>query len=206
MIEDGSSVVAGVDEAGRGPLAGPVIAAAVILPKAFHLPGLNDSKKLSEKQREYLFQHIHDIAIAVSVGRAEVDEIDRLNILYATMLAMKRAIEGLTHVPQWVLIDGNRAPDVKYQTRTIVRGDQTEPAISAASIIAKVTRDREMQTLHACHPHYNFAKHKGYPTAEHIAALIQHGPSSVHRKSFKPVAENMTVIPAKAGIYSDHGS
>lgn len=195
MHEEGSSfLVAGVDEAGRGPLAGPVIAAAVILPKNFHLPGLNDSKKIAAKQREQLFERIHEIALAVSVGRAEVEEIDRINILQATMLAMKRAIEGLTRIPQQVLIDGNRAPAVSYHTRTIIRGDQTEPVISAASVIAKVTRDREMQLLHQQYPQYNFAQHKGYGTAAHLAALSQFGVSDVHRKSFKPVTDLLNVI------------
>ena len=181
-------LIAGVDEAGRGPLAGPVIAAAVILPVEHGILGLADSKKLTESRRNVLYDLICKHAIAVSVGRAEVNEIDQLNILWATMLAMQRAINELIVQPNLVLIDGNRCPDVSCQTRAIIGGDASEPVISAASIIAKVTRDREMTILHQRFPDYDFASHKGYPTKKHLVALKQYGPSEVHRKTFGPVA------------------
>jgi len=181
-------VIAGVDEAGRGPLAGPVIAAAVILPNQFDLPGLRDSKKLSALAREILFELIQKTAISISIGRADVYEIDALNILHATMLAMQRAIENLSVMPTLALIDGNRCPVVACKTQAIIRGDDLEPCISAASIIAKVTRDREMCLLHEKYPCYGFAKHKGYGTKEHLAALNQYGPCDIHRKFYAPVA------------------
>lgn len=180
-------LVAGVDEAGRGPLAGPVIAAAVVLDPQQPVDGLADSKKLSAPQRKRLEAEIFKTALSVSVGRAEVEEIDRLNILWATMLAMERAVAGLTLPVAEVLIDGNRVPENLTHGRAIVKGDQTEPAISAASIIAKQARDREMEELAAVYPAYGFAGHKGYPTRVHIAALQAHGVTPHHRRSYAPV-------------------
>jgi len=183
--------IAGVDEAGRGPLCGPVYAAAVILDPARPIDGLNDSKKLSEKKREALAPLIRERALAWAVGIATVEEIDRLNILHATMLAMRRAVEGLAVPPDQVLIDGNRVPPgLAVPVRAIVGGDASEAAISAASILAKTGRDHEMMALAVLYPQYGIAKHKGYPTAEHLAALRMHGPSPIHRRSFAPVAQS----------------
>ncbi|MDY0056947.1 MAG: ribonuclease HII [Methyloversatilis sp.] len=183
--------IAGVDEAGRGPLCGPVYAAAVILDPARPIDGLNDSKKLSEKKREALAPLIRERALAWAVGIATVEEIDRLNILHATMLAMRRAVEGLAVPPDQVLIDGNRVPPgLTMPARAIVGGDASEAAISAASILAKTGRDHEMLALAALYPQYGIARHKGYPTAEHLAALRIHGPSPIHRRSFAPVAQS----------------
>lgn len=183
--------IAGVDEAGRGPLCGPVYAAAVILDPARPIDGLNDSKKLSEKKREALAPLIRERALAWAVGIATVEEIDRLNILHATMLAMRRAVEGLAVPPDQVLIDGNRVPPgLSVPARAIVGGDASEAAISAASILAKTGRDHEMMALAALYPQYGIARHKGYPTAEHLAALRAHGPSPIHRRSFAPVAQS----------------
>jgi ribonuclease HII len=179
--------VAGADEAGRGPLAGAVYAAAVILDPARPIEGLNDSKKLTARRREILFDAIQAQALAWCIASASREEIDRLNILQASMLAMQRAVAGLAHAPTLVLVDGNRAPDFACPARAIVGGDALEPAISAASILAKVARDRSMLELHALHPQYGFDKHKGYPTAEHLAALAEHGPCPEHRVSFAPV-------------------
>jgi ribonuclease HII len=181
-------LVAGVDEAGRGPLAGPVMAAAVILNPKKIIPGLADSKKLSAKQREALFPLIQEYALAWAVGRAEVEEIDRINILQATLLAMKRAIEALIYPPELVLIDGTHAPILACRVQTIIKGDSLEPAISAASILAKVTRDREMVMLDKEFPHYGFAQHKGYGTQAHLEAIERHGISAIHRRSYAPVA------------------
>ncbi|MCQ9379466.1 ribonuclease HII [Methyloversatilis sp. XJ19-49] len=181
---------AGVDEAGRGPLCGPVYAAAVILDPARPIDGLNDSKKLSEKKREALAPLIRERALGWAVGVATVEEIDRLNILHATMLAMRRAVEGLGVLPDEVLIDGNRVPPgLAVPARAIIGGDASEPAISAASILAKTGRDHEMMALAALYPQYGIARHKGYPTPEHLAALRAHGPSPIHRRSFAPVAQ-----------------
>jgi ribonuclease HII len=181
---------AGVDEAGRGPLCGPVYAAAVILDPARPIPGLNDSKKLSEKKREALAPLIRERALAWAVGIATVEEIDRLNILHATFLAMRRALEGLAVRPDEALIDGNRVPPgLLVPARAIVGGDASEAAISAASILAKTGRDHEMLQWAEQYPQYGIAKHKGYPTAEHLAALRAHGPSPIHRRSFAPVAQ-----------------
>ena len=179
--------VAGVDEAGRGPLAGPVLVAAVILNPERAIVGLDDSKKLNEAKREALFPQIQQRALAWSIIEVSVAEIDHLNILQATMLGMKRAIESLSPEPRLALIDGNRAPEVNCSVRTIVKGDSLEPAISAASILAKVTRDRLMKELHVRYPAYGFDRHKGYPTAEHLRRLQEHGPCDVHRRSFAPV-------------------
>jgi len=178
---------AGVDEAGRGPLAGPVVVAAVILDPRKPINGLDDSKKLSERQREALCPQIKEHAIAWSVVEVAVEEIDRINILQATLQGMRRAVEGLSPAPSLVLIDGNRAPELACQARTIVQGDSLEPAISAASILAKVTRDRLMKELHLEYPDYGFDRHKGYPTAGHLRRLEEHGLCAIHRRSFAPV-------------------
>jgi len=180
-------LVAGVDEAGRGPLAGPVVAAAVILDDLQPIAGLADSKVLTERKRERLFDEIRAKALACCIAEASVEEIDRLNILHATMLAMKRAVEGLRLLPHKVLVDGNRLPVLKVPGEAIVKGDSKVPAISAASILAKVHRDRLCLALHAAHPQYGFATHKGYPTADHLAALRQHGACEAHRRSYAPV-------------------
>lgn len=184
-----TELVAGVDEVGRGPLAGDVVAAAVILDPRNPIDGLADSKKLSEKKRQQLFEQIHCQALAVSIGRAGVEEIDQLNILWASMLAMKRAVDGLPVRPALVQVDGNRIPDWDYRAEAVIKGDQKIACISAASIIAKVVRDEEMLELSRRFPQYGFDKHKGYPTRAHCEALRQHGASEVHRRSFRPVAE-----------------
>ena len=180
-------IVAGVDEAGRGPLAGPVVVAAVVLNPDQPFDGLDDSKRLSEKRREALFLLIMERALAWTVVEIEVAEIDRINILQATLLGMKKAVEQLLPPPSLALIDGNRAPALKCAVRTIVGGDSLEPAISAASILAKVTRDRLMKKLHIVYPDYGFDRHKGYPTADHLARLTRYGPCPIHRRSFAPV-------------------
>ena len=181
--EKGYSVICGVDEAGRGPLAGNVVAAAVIMPEGFFIEGLNDSKKLSEKRREKLFDIIKENCL-YGVGEASPAEIDEYNILGATMIAMRRAIEALPELPSLALIDGNRAKDFPLPVVTIVGGDAKSPSIAAASILAKVTRDRECLELDRLYPEYGFAKHKGYPTAEHMAKVREIGPCPEHRKSF----------------------
>lgn len=179
--------VAGVDEVGRGPLAGAVIAAAVILDPLKPIPFITDSKKLSEKQREKIAQQIRDLSIAWAIGRAEVEEIDRLNILQASFLAMKRAVEKLSLMPELILVDGNQCPRWIYSSQAIVKGDLTVRAIGAASIIAKVARDQEMILLDEQYPGYGLAQHKGYPTKAHCLALQKLGPSTIHRRSFAPV-------------------
>jgi len=179
---------AGTDEVGRGPLAGEVVAAAVILDPSRPISGLADSKKLSAKQREQCYEQILLQTVACAVGRASVAEIDRLNILHASMLAMQRAVEALATQPEFVFVDGNRCPPWSYQSQAVVKGDSLVPAIAAASILAKVTRDREMALLDAEYPGYGFAQHKGYPTAQHVAALQTLGPCPIHRRSFAPVA------------------
>lgn len=186
-MQNKEHLIAGVDEAGRGPLAGPVIAAAVILDPRHPIAGLADSKKLTEKQREKLFIEIRQHALAWSVARARVREIDEINILQATFLAMQRAVAGLSIAPRLALIDGNMCPKLACSAQAIIKGDQTEPAISAASIVAKVLRDRIMLMLDKKYPAFGFAKHKGYPTASHIQALEMVGPSRVHRLSYAPV-------------------
>ena len=178
---------AGGDEAGRGPLAGYVIAGAVILDPARPVPGLRDSKKVSHARRPQLAAAVRDAALAWAIGRASVEEIDRLNILQASLLAMRRAVEALALAPQFVLVDGNRCPAWAYPALAVVGGDDLVPAISAASVVAKVERDAEMVALDALYPGYGFAAHKGYPTAEHLAALRRLGASPVHRRSFAPV-------------------
>ncbi len=180
-------LIAGVDEVGRGPLVGAVVTAAVILDPNRPIAGLNDSKKLSDKKRELLYQLIVENALAWSVGRAEADEIDQINILQATMVAMQRAVAGLAIKPDKVLVDGNRTPEFGLPAEAVVGGDGLVDAISAASIIAKVTRDREMVALDQQFPQYGFAKHKGYPTKAHLDALREHGVIAEHRRSFAPV-------------------
>ncbi len=183
----GFQLFAGVDEVGRGPLVGDVVTAAVILDPNNPIEGLNDSKKLTEKKRLALFPEIKEKALAWAVGRCSPAEIDELNILHATMLAMTRAVEGLSVQPDYVLIDGNRVPELPMQGQAVVKGDLRVAEISAASIIAKVVRDQEMEELDTLHPEFGFAKHKGYPTKAHFEAIEQHGVIDQHRKSFKPV-------------------
>ena len=182
-------LAAGVDEAGRGPLAGPVVAAAVILDPRHGIAGLADSKKLTARRREQLFDQIQDKALCCAIGQARVEEIERQNILQATMMAMQRAVAGLSLVPARVLVDGNRLPRLPMLAEAIVGGDAKVPAISAASILAKVHRDRWCEQIDAEYPQYGFAAHKGYGTAAHLAALRQHGPTPWHRRSFAPVAQ-----------------
>lgn len=188
---DTVGLVAGVDEAGRGPLAGPVVAAAVILDDLKPIVGLNDSKKLTEKRREKLYDEILAKALCCSIAEASVQEIDTLNILQATLQAMRRAVDGLRLKPVKVLVDGNRLPVLDVRAEAIVQGDALVPAISAASILAKVHRDRMCAQLHAQYPQYGFDRHKGYGTAEHLQALAEHGPSPWHRSSFAPVARSI---------------
>jgi ribonuclease HII len=182
-------LVAGVDEAGRGPLAGPVVAAAVILDPKRPIRGLADSKVLTPDRREELAVRIRERAIAWSTGSADVGEIDTINIFWATMLAMRRAVEALPVPPEEALVDGNRCPDVRCRVRAIVKGDRDVRAISAASIIAKTTRDAMLREFDRLYPVYGFAQHKGYATPEHLAALDAHGPCPIHRRSFAPVVQ-----------------
>jgi len=189
LMWDVPGLVAGVDEAGRGPLAGPVVAAAVILDELQPIRGLADSKVLTARRRETLFDEIRAKALCCSIAEASVDEIDKLNILQATLLAMRRAVEGLRLKPIKVLVDGNRLPVLGVTAEAIVKGDATVASISAASILAKVHRDRLCETLHAAHPQYGFGEHKGYGTAAHLEALREHGPCVAHRRSFAPVRE-----------------
>ncbi|GIU21696.1 ribonuclease HII [Shewanella sp. SP2S2-4] len=193
LLAFSTGLIAGVDEVGRGPLVGDVVTAAVILDPSKPISGLNDSKKLTEKRRETLFDEICDKALCYHVGRASPAEIDELNILHATMLAMQRAVAGLNIAPELVLVDGNRSPifiahnGVSLTSHSIIKGDGLIASISAASIIAKVTRDREMDVLDAAYPQYGFAQHKGYPTKAHFEAIAEHGVFDQYRKSFKPV-------------------
>lgn len=180
-------LVAGVDEVGRGPLCGAVVTAAVILDPKRPILGLNDSKKLTEAKREALFDEICEKALAFCIARAEVEEIDSLNILQATMLAMQRAVEGLSITPKLALIDGNRCPKLAVPAAPVVQGDAQVPAIAAASILAKVTRDREMSAFEMIYPGYGMGGHKGYPTPVHLEALARLGPTPIHRRSFAPV-------------------
>lgn len=182
--EQGFSAVCGIDEAGRGPLAGPVCAAAVILPPDCDIPGLNDSKKLSEKKREALFPVIQEKALAFGIGWATAEEIDRVNILQATFLAMARAVEALPAPADYALVDGNRMPPLPIPGETIVKGDATSASIAAASILAKVSRDRLLRRLDEAHPEYGFAKHKGYGTKAHYEAIRKYGLLPEHRRSF----------------------
>ncbi|WP_294638318.1 ribonuclease HII [uncultured Aquabacterium sp.] len=204
LTEPVAGLLAGVDEAGRGPLAGPVVAAAVILDDLQPIAGLNDSKKLTARARERLFDEIRAKALCCCIAEASVEEIDRLNILHATMLAMKRAVEGLRLKPSLVQVDGNRVPPhLHVPAQAIVKGDAKVQAISAASILAKVHRDRLCEALHASYPHHGFDAHKGYPTPVHLAALGRHGVTPAHRRSFAPVrlalAEGRVApVPAEA--------
>ena len=186
-------LIAGVDEVGRGPLAGSVVAAAVVLNPVKPIQGLLDSKQLTEVKREELNVLIRRRALSFSIAEASVAEIDQLNILHASMLAMRRAIESLGIEPELVLVDGNRSPDSAYPCQPIVKGDQHVQAISAASIVAKVYRDRQMVELHKLHPEYGFDRHKGYPTAQHRAAIMEHGVLPMHRTSFAPVRNALMV-------------
>jgi len=187
-------IVAGVDEVGRGPLVGDVVTAAVILDPKKPIEGLADSKKLTEKKRDALYDLIMENALSISVGRASPAEIDEINILQATMLAMQRAVAGLSVTPQHVLIDGNRCPELNMSSQAIVKGDARVDEISAASIIAKVTRDREMETLDNEFPQFGFAKHKGYPTKLHMEMIDAHGVTPYHRRSFKPVKAALNLL------------
>lgn len=189
---------AGVDEVGRGPLIGSVVTAAVILPEHYDLPGLTDSKKLSEKRRLALVEQIQQQAIAWCVAEATAAEVDALNVLQASLLAMRRAVEGLSVQPEGVWVDGNRCPQgLTMSCQAIVKGDLTVPAISAASILAKVARDAQMQQLHEAYPQYGFDQHKGYPTKAHFAALAQYGALPEHRRSFAPVQ----AVLAQQGLF-----
>lgn len=183
-----ANLIAGVDEVGRGPLVGAVVTAAVILDPNKPIIGLADSKKLTEKKREQLFIEIQEKALCWCIGRAEPEEIDEINILHATMLAMQRAVAGLSITPDFVLVDGNRCPKLSMPSQAVVKGDSLVKEISAASILAKVVRDREMVALDKTYPEYGFAKHKGYPTAYHLEKLAQHGATKFHRTSFAPVS------------------
>lgn len=189
LVWEVNGLIAGVDEAGRGPLAGPVVAAAVILDERQPIRGLADSKKLSAKRREALFDEIRAKALCCSIAQASVQEIDQINILQATLLAMRRAVMGLRLPPKLVLVDGNRLPVLEMRAEAIVKGDATVPSISAASILAKVSRDRWCADYHQLFPQYGFDQHKGYGTAEHLAALRLHGPCAEHRRTFRPVTE-----------------
>ncbi|HCH50763.1 MAG TPA: ribonuclease HII [Proteus sp.] len=182
-----ANCIAGVDEVGRGPLVGAVVTAAVILDPANPIEGLNDSKKLTEKKRNALYDEIKEKALCWAIGRAEPEEIDQLNILWATMKAMERAVAGLSLTPDMVLVDGNRCPTLPMASQAVIKGDSLVQEISAASILAKVTRDREMEALDKLYPEYGFAKHKGYPTAFHMEKLALLGATPYHRKSFAPV-------------------
>ncbi len=194
---EGATLVAGVDEAGRGPLAGPVVAAACVLPRQFRHKTLNDSKQLTETQREEIFAELTGRAdVAWAVGVSDVEIIDSYNILRATWRAMVLALEALPVRPDFVLVDGLRVPAIRLRQKAIVGGDAKSFSVAAASVIAKVTRDRLMRELHAQYPQYNFAQHKGYATPEHLAALEQFGPSPIHRKSFAPVRQ--TVEPVQS--------
>lgn len=188
-----ANLIAGVDEVGRGPLVGAVVTAAVILDPNNPIEGLADSKKLSEKKREKLFDEIKEKALCWCIGRAEPEEIDQLNILHATMLAMQRAVEGLSIQPEFVLVDGNRCPKLTMPSQAVVKGDSLVQEISAASILAKVVRDREMVELDKSFPEYGFAKHKGYPTAYHLEKLAEFGATEFHRKSFAPVRRALDI-------------
>ncbi len=182
-------LIAGVDEAGRGPLAGPVYAAAVILDPALPLVGLRDSKKLSARRREQLFDEIAENSLAWAIATAQVDEIDRINILQASLLAMKRAVTALTLMPELVRVDGNRIPDLPFRAEAIIGGDACHAEISAASILAKVARDRHMVEQHVQYPEYGFSRHKGYPTRDHLEVLRRIGPCKIHRRSYLPVQQ-----------------
>ena len=187
--EKGYNDIAGIDEAGRGALAGPVVAAAVILPDDCHIAGINDSKKLTSNHRSKLYEEISDIAISVGISAIDNLQIEKLNILQAALLAMKIAVEELTVRPDYLLVDGNRYPDINIEGQAITKGDSLSLSIAAASIMAKVTRDRLMIAFDRTFPNYGFKEHKGYPTKQHRQAIAEHGPSDIHRKTFKLLAE-----------------
>jgi ribonuclease HII len=187
LVAEAHALVAGVDEVGRGPLCGAVVTAAVILDPNRPILGLNDSKKLTEARREKLYDEICEKALSWHIARAEVEEIDELNILHATMLAMQRAVEGLHITPKLAMIDGNRCPKLTMPSEAVVKGDSKVPAIAAASILAKVSRDREMAAFELIYPGYGIGGHKGYPTPVHLEALARLGPTPIHRRSFAPV-------------------
>lgn len=187
LVAELEDLVAGVDEVGRGPLCGAVVTAAVILDPKRPILGLNDSKKLTEARREKLYEEICEKALSWSIARAEVDEIDQLNILHATMLAMQRAVQGLHIQPKLAMIDGNRCPTLSMRAEAVIQGDAKVPAIAAASILAKVSRDREMKAFELIYPGYGIGGHKGYPTPVHLEALARLGPTPIHRRSFAPV-------------------
>jgi ribonuclease HII len=187
-------LLCGVDEAGRGPIAGPVVAAAVILDPAHPIEGVTDSKKLNEKKRNLLSQQIKEHALAWAIAQCDVHEIDELNILHASMLAMSRAVDALSVVPEHVLVDGNRLPQLRVPATAIIKGDASEACIGAASILAKVERDRQMLEWHAHYPLYDFARHKAYPTPQHLTLLREHGVSPIHRRSFRPVRELLDLV------------
>ena len=189
LVAEAHELVAGVDEVGRGPLCGAVVTAAVILDPSRPILGLNDSKKLTEARREKLFDEICEKALSWHIARAEVEEIDQLNILHATMLAMQRAVEGLHITPKMAMIDGNRCPKLTMPSEAVVKGDSKVPAIAAASILAKVSRDREMAAFELIYPGYGIGGHKGYPTPVHLEALARLGPTPIHRRSFAPVRQ-----------------
>ena len=189
-----ANLIAGVDEVGRGPLVGAVVTAAVILDPANPIQGLMDSKKLTEKKRNALYDEIKEKALCWAIGRAEPEEIDKLNILWATMKAMERAVAGLSITPDMVLVDGNRCPNLPMASQAVIKGDSLVQEISAASILAKVTRDREMEQLDKLYPDYGFAKHKGYPTAFHMEKLASLGATPYHRKSFAPVKRALNLF------------
>ena len=195
--DDWPALTAGVDEVGRGPLCGDVVTAAVILDPKRPIEGLNDSKKLTEKRRDALFDLIRERALSFCIARASVQEIDQLNILQASLLAMKRAVEGLPIQPELVLVDGNRLPRWDYRSEAVVKGDSRVEAIAAASILAKVTRDREMKALDTQYPGYGLAGHKGYPTAAHLDALKRLGVTAIHRRSYAPVQALLAEAAAK---------
>lgn len=194
MAKPEIALEAGVDEAGRGPLAGPVVVAAVILPDEYDLPWLDDSKKLTEKRREQLLPQIENQAIAFSVEFVDADEIDRVNILQATMNGMRRAVHKLRPEPQRVMIDGNRAPGLNCEVKTVIGGDGLIASISAASVLAKVYRDRFMLSMHELYPDYGFDRHKGYPTAYHLDRLKAFGPCPIHRSTFAPVRKAAAIL------------
>ncbi|WP_165861621.1 ribonuclease HII [Pseudomonas sp. GL93] len=189
LVAQAHELVAGVDEVGRGPLCGAVVTAAVILDPNRPILGLNDSKKLTEARREKLYDEICEKALSWHIARAEVEEIDELNILHATMLAMQRAVEGLHITPKMAMIDGNRCPKLSMPSEAVVKGDSKVPAIAAASILAKVSRDREMAAFELIYPGYGIGGHKGYPTPVHLEALARLGPTPIHRRSFAPVRQ-----------------
>ena len=190
LTDKGYQAICGVDEVGRGPLAGPVVAAAVIMPPEIEIAGLTDSKKLSPLQRERIFEMIVDLGLTCAVGVIDHECIDRINILKASLMAMRKAVMELDESPDIILVDGNYPiPNIDKPQFAVVGGDQQCPAISAASVVAKITRDRIMDKYEALFPSFRFSKHKGYPTAEHMEELREHGPSDIHRRSFKPVAE-----------------